>query len=126
MSLVWSRRTQGETPSASRAERHQCSTLTPSSFHTPPGFPSDSWAAIFHFLFAVFNISDYTRFITDMTSETFGFYVGIVYIQKGIELLGERRWSAGLGPLNTCRQLLEELQYRSSLDGHQSLTACFP
>ena len=23
-----------------------------------------------------------------MTSETFGFYVGIVYIQKGIELLG--------------------------------------
>jgi len=45
------------------------------------------WAAIFHWLFAVFNICDYTRFITDMTSETFGFYVGIVYIQKGIELL---------------------------------------
>jgi len=45
------------------------------------------WAAIFHFLFAIFNISDYSRFITDLTSETFGFYVGIVYIQKGIELL---------------------------------------
>jgi len=45
------------------------------------------WAAVFHWLFAIFNISDYTRFITDMTSETFGFYVGIVYIQKGVELL---------------------------------------
>lgn len=44
---------------------------------------------MWHWLFAVFNISDYTRFITDMTSETFGFYVGIVYIQKGIELLSE-------------------------------------
>ena len=45
------------------------------------------WSAIFHFAFAIFNISDYSRFITDMTSEAFGFYVGIVYIQKGIELL---------------------------------------
>lgn len=49
----------------------------------------NSWAAVWHWLFAVFNISDYTRFITDMTSETFGFYVGIVYIQKGIELLSK-------------------------------------
>ncbi|PWZ00564.1 LOW QUALITY PROTEIN: hypothetical protein BCV70DRAFT_211387 [Testicularia cyperi] len=47
------------------------------------------WAAGFHFIVAIFNICDYTRFITDMTSETFGFYVGIIYIQKGIELLIE-------------------------------------
>ena len=47
------------------------------------------WAAAFHFLVAVLNICDFTRFITDMTSNTFGFYVGIVYIQKGIELLIE-------------------------------------
>lgn len=47
------------------------------------------WAAGFLFGVAAFNISDYTRFITDMTSQTFGFYVGIVYIQKGIELLIE-------------------------------------
>lgn len=45
------------------------------------------WAAAFHFLVAIFNICDFTRFITDMTSETFGFYVGVIYIQKGIELL---------------------------------------
>ena len=45
------------------------------------------WAAGFHFIVAVFNLCDYTRFITDMTSDTFGFYVGVVYVQKGIELL---------------------------------------
>lgn len=37
-----------------------------------------SWAAIFHFFVAVFNICDYTRFITDMTSTAFGGYVGII------------------------------------------------
>ncbi|EPQ28772.1 uncharacterized protein PFL1_03575 [Pseudozyma flocculosa PF-1] len=47
------------------------------------------WSAAFHWVVAVFNVCDFTRFITDMTSETFGFYVGIVYIQKGIELLIE-------------------------------------
>ncbi|WFD33666.1 hypothetical protein MCUN1_000479 [Malassezia cuniculi] len=45
------------------------------------------WAAAFHCAVAIFNICDYTRFITDMTSETFGLYVGVVYVQKGIELL---------------------------------------
>ncbi|SGY31148.1 BQ5605_C002g01213 [Microbotryum silenes-dioicae] len=45
------------------------------------------WSAITHWIIAVFNISDYTRFITDMTSETFGLYVGVIYIQKGVELL---------------------------------------
>ncbi|GAA5836117.1 hypothetical protein JCM11251_007374 [Rhodosporidiobolus azoricus] len=45
------------------------------------------WSAITHWLIAIFNICDYTRFVTDMISETFGLYVGIIYIQKGIELL---------------------------------------
>ncbi|KAE8225941.1 hypothetical protein CF319_g1379 [Tilletia indica] len=45
------------------------------------------WGAAFHFIAAIFNVCDFTRFITDMTTQTFGFYVGIVYIQKGIELL---------------------------------------
>ncbi|KAK4700410.1 hypothetical protein P7C70_g5839, partial [Phenoliferia sp. Uapishka_3] len=45
------------------------------------------WSAITHWLVAMFNVCDYTRFITDCTSETFGFYVGVIYIQKGIELL---------------------------------------
>ncbi|KAN0063099.1 hypothetical protein ACQY0O_004262 [Thecaphora frezii] len=47
------------------------------------------WSAGFHWIIAIFNLCDFTRFITDMTSETFGYYVGIVYIQKGIELLLE-------------------------------------
>ncbi|PWN49316.1 hypothetical protein IE53DRAFT_388489 [Violaceomyces palustris] len=47
------------------------------------------WSAAFHFVIAIFNICDYTRFITDITTQTFGFYVGVVYIQKGIELLLE-------------------------------------
>lgn len=68
------------------------------------------WSAISHWLIAIFNICDYTRFVTDMTSETFGFCafalpppcnlhlhtharrpsptdVGVIYVQKGIELL---------------------------------------
>ena len=40
-----------------------------------------------HWWSAIFNICDYTRFITDMTAEAFGLYVGVIYIQKGIELL---------------------------------------
>ncbi|PKI85079.1 hypothetical protein MVES_001137 [Malassezia vespertilionis] len=45
------------------------------------------WAAGFHFLIAAFNMCDYTRFITDMTSTTFGLYVGVIYVEKGVELL---------------------------------------
>ncbi|WFD30183.1 hypothetical protein MSPP1_001200 [Malassezia sp. CBS 17886] len=45
------------------------------------------WAAGFHFLTAAFNLCDYTRWITDMTAETFGLYVGVIYVQKGVELL---------------------------------------
>ncbi|GAA6041008.1 hypothetical protein JCM8097_000538 [Rhodosporidiobolus ruineniae] len=45
------------------------------------------WSAISHWLIAVFNVCDLTRFVTDMTSTTFGLYVGIIYIQKGIEIL---------------------------------------
>lgn len=40
------------------------------------------WAAIFHWLVAVFNVCDYTRYVTDFSSESFGMYVGIIYISK--------------------------------------------
>lgn len=40
------------------------------------------WAAIFHWLFAVCNICDYMRFVTDFSSESFAMYVGIIYISK--------------------------------------------
>ncbi|WFD26919.1 hypothetical protein MNAN1_001908 [Malassezia nana] len=45
------------------------------------------WAAGFHFLAAILNLCDWTRYITEMTSDTFGLYVGIIYIEKGIEQL---------------------------------------
>lgn len=40
------------------------------------------WAAIFHWIVAVFNTCDYMRYVTDFSSESFGMYVGIIYISK--------------------------------------------
>ena len=37
------------------------------------------WAAIFHWIFAVFNFCDYMRYVTDFSSQSFGAYVGIIY-----------------------------------------------
>ncbi|KAK1987778.1 HCO3 transporter family-domain-containing protein [Colletotrichum cereale] len=45
------------------------------------------WAAIFHWLVAIFNACDYMRYVTDFSSEAFGLYVGIIYIIKGVEEL---------------------------------------
>lgn len=40
------------------------------------------WAAIMHFIVAIGNLCDYMRYITDFSSESFGMYVGIIYISK--------------------------------------------
>ena len=40
------------------------------------------WAAVFHWLVAVFNLCDYMRYVTDFSSESFGMYVGIIYISE--------------------------------------------
>ena len=37
------------------------------------------WAAIFHWIFAIFNTCDYMRYVTDFSSQSFGAYVGIIY-----------------------------------------------
>ena len=47
------------------------------------------WAAIIHWLIAIFNLVTYVRFMTNFTAEIFGFYVGAVYVQKGIEFIVE-------------------------------------
>lgn len=47
------------------------------------------WAAIFHWLVAIFNICDYMRYVTDFSSESFGLYVGIIYISKSIMYISE-------------------------------------
>jgi boron transporter len=40
------------------------------------------WAAIFHWLVAMFNLCDYMRYVTDFSSESFGMYVGIIYMSR--------------------------------------------
>ena len=45
------------------------------------------WSALLHWLIAIFNLVTYVRYKTNFTAEIFGFYVGIVYIQKGIEFI---------------------------------------
>jgi hypothetical protein len=42
------------------------------------------WAAIFHWIVAFGNFSDYMAYVTDFSSETFGMYVGIIYCSKCI------------------------------------------
>lgn len=38
------------------------------------------WAAIFHWIVAIGNYCDYMGYITDFSSESFGMYVGIIYM----------------------------------------------
>lgn len=45
------------------------------------------WAAVFHWLTALTNLCDYMRTVTDFSSQTFGLYVGTIYIIKGVEEL---------------------------------------
>lgn len=40
------------------------------------------WAAVFHWLFAICNTCDYMRYVTDFSSQSFGCYVGVIYISK--------------------------------------------
>jgi hypothetical protein len=46
-----------------------------------------TWAAIFPWIAAVTNSCDYMRYVTDFSSESFGLYVGIIYMIKGVEEL---------------------------------------
>lgn len=40
------------------------------------------WAAIFHWVVSLGNLCDYMGYITDFSSESFGMYVGIIYMSK--------------------------------------------
>ncbi|KAG5747396.1 hypothetical protein H9Q70_009912 [Fusarium xylarioides] len=55
------------------------------------------WAAIFHWIAAIFNTCDYMRYVTDFSSESFGMYVGIIYITKSVEELVNEFDKGGLG-----------------------------
>lgn len=45
------------------------------------------WAAITHWMSAIFNYCDYMRYITDFSTNSFGMYVSIIYMIKGVEEL---------------------------------------
>lgn len=38
------------------------------------------WGAIFHWIAALCNLSDYMRYVTDFSSQSFAMYVGIIYV----------------------------------------------
>lgn len=40
------------------------------------------WAAITHWIASICNLCDYMRYITDYSSNSFGMYVGIIYMSK--------------------------------------------
>lgn len=44
------------------------------------------WAAIMHWIFAIFNGSNFIRYITLFSCDTFGFFVAWVYLQYGIQM----------------------------------------
>jgi hypothetical protein len=55
--------------------------------HDPTIYPAFTawvgiWAAIFHWIVAFGNFSDYMAYVTDFSSETFGMYVGIIYCSR--------------------------------------------
>lgn len=57
------------------------------NLHDPSIYPQfmawvGIWGAIFHWVVAVCNISDYMRYVTDFSSQSFAMYVGIIYISK--------------------------------------------
>jgi hypothetical protein len=44
------------------------------------------WAAITHWMASVFNWCDYMRYITDFSSNSFGLYVGIIYMSMSMRM----------------------------------------
>lgn len=42
------------------------------------------WAAVFHWMVSFWNLCDYMRYVTDFSSQSFGMYVGIIYISKSV------------------------------------------
>ena len=77
------------------------------------------WAAIFHWLVAIFNLCDYMRFVTDFSSQSFGYYVSIVYIIKGVELLSVE--FTNYGPLDGFMSTLIGLLYFATVYSLESL-----
>jgi len=45
------------------------------------------WSMLLHFIIAFTNVVNFMRYITKFSCDVFGFFINIVYIQKGIQIL---------------------------------------
>lgn len=50
------------------------------------------WAAIFHWLVAIWNLCDYMRYVTDFSSQSFGYYVSIIYLSTPTRVCDVADW----------------------------------
>ncbi|OLL26157.1 putative transporter [Neolecta irregularis DAH-3] len=45
------------------------------------------WGLIFHLIIAIFNGCNFLKYVTRFSCDTFGFYVAMLYLQKGFQIL---------------------------------------
>lgn len=45
------------------------------------------WSMLFHFILAISNSANFMRYVTKFSCDVFGFFINVVYIQKGIQIL---------------------------------------
>lgn len=69
------------------------------------------WSAVMHWAVAIFNWTDYMKYVTNFSSEAFGMYVGIIYILKGVELIVEEFHGEGTSLANGYLSCLVALLY---------------
>lgn len=48
------------------------------------------WSMIMHFIIAIFNLVSYLKIISAFSCDVFGFFICIVYLQKGIQILNNQ------------------------------------
>lgn len=81
------------------------------------------WAAIFHWIFAIFNFCDYMRYVTDFSSQSFGAYVGIIYCSmSSFSLLSVTRHMLTSVPVKGVQLLIGEFESDGPTDGFMSVT----
>ncbi|KAL8913354.1 MAG: hypothetical protein Q9171_001831 [Xanthocarpia ochracea] len=80
------------------------------------------WAAIFHWLFAICNTCDYMRYVTDFSSQSFGMYVGIIYISEFVRKLENVKATNLIRylPVKGVEELVSEFTLFNSTQGYLS------
>lgn len=53
------------------------------------------WSMVFHFILLLTNTVNYLRYVTRFSCDIFGFFINIIYIQKGIQILS-RQFNTGI------------------------------